>query len=86
MDDAKRRSWEAQIARLRAATPDERLRAAADQRRVSTELLLAGLRERFPELDEEQIESKAGEIVFGASEWRSICERRRRRALGHREA
>jgi hypothetical protein len=86
MDADKKRGWDEQIARLRSATPDERLRAAARQRDISTELLRAGLRLRFPDLDEEGIEFKRGEITFGAEVWQSICERRRRRTLGHREA
>lgn len=83
MDEAKKRSWEAHVARLRQATPDERLRAAADQRRVSTDLLRGGLRARFPRLDEAEIEWKTGEIIFGAAFWRELCERRRRRTLRH---
>ena len=81
MDGAKRRSWEAHIARLRRATPDERLRAAAAQRRISIELLKAGLRARFPDLDQARIDSKAGELIHGAAVWRDICERRRTRGI-----
>ena len=36
--------------RLADASPDEKLRAAAEQRRISTELIRAGLRARFPDL------------------------------------
>jgi hypothetical protein len=79
MDDLKRRSLELQYERLRAASPAEKLEAAAEQRRISTELARAGLRARFPDLDDEQIEQKRGELTFGADAWRNICERRQRR-------
>ena len=78
MDEAKRRSWEKQIRWLRKTTPDQRLRAAAEQRRISKELLFAGIRARHTDWDERQVEDKAGEIIFGAETWRDICERRRR--------
>ena len=78
MDEAKRRSWEKQIQRFRKATPDQKLRAAADQRRISGELLNAGIRARHPDLAESEVEDRAGELIFGTDMWRDICERRRR--------
>jgi hypothetical protein len=81
MDAEKRRSLEEHAVRLRSAGPDEKLRAAAEQRRISTELIRAGLRARFPDLDDERIEEKRGELTFGADVWREICERRQRRPL-----
>lgn len=83
MDEGKRRGWEAQMARLREASPDEKLQAAAEQRRISSELLRAGLRARFPDLDEEAIAWRQGELTFGPDVWREICERRQRRRLRH---
>jgi hypothetical protein len=79
MNDAKVASLSAQARRLAAATPDEKLRAAAEQRRIATELVRAGLRARFPGLDEEAIEFNRGELTFGSETWRMICERRQRR-------
>lgn len=82
MDDDKARSLDAHFERLKRATPEERLRAAAEQRRVSLELLRAGLRARFPDATEAEVEHRAGEAVFGAETWGMMCERRRRFADG----
>lgn len=79
MNDAKAASLSIHARRLAGASPDEKLRAAAEQRRISTELIRAGLRARFPDLGEEEIEFKRGELTFGAETWRMICERRQRR-------
>lgn len=83
MEEEKRSGWEAQIARLRTATPEEKLQAAAEQRRISTELIRAGLRARFPNIDEETLEWKRGELTFGVEVWKEICERRQRSRLRH---
>lgn len=77
MDEFKRKSWEMQIERLRRATPEERLQAAAAQREISKDLLRSGLLARFPDLTEAEIENRMGEIIFGVEVWRDICERRR---------
>lgn len=82
MDDEKRRSWRAGIERLRQATIDERLKAAADQRRIALDLLKGGLRSSHPALGEDEIEFKAGEIIFGRAVWQDIHDRRRRRSHG----
>jgi hypothetical protein len=78
MQDAKVACLDIQARRLAAATPDEKLRAAAEQRRITTELVRAGLRARFPGLSEEEIEFKRGELTCGSETWRMICERRQR--------
>ena len=78
MDDEKARSLHDQLFRLRTATPEERLVAAAEQRTMSLELLRGGLRARFPAASEDEIENRAGEIVFGAETWELMCEARRR--------
>ncbi len=77
MDEAKQRGMERHWARLRAATPDERLQAAAAQRRIGLELLRGGLRARFPHLSDAELEDRMGEILFGAEVWRGFRERRR---------
>ena len=82
MDEDKRRSLQEQFMRLRRATPEERLRAAAEQRRIALELLRGGLRARFPTLTDAELEDRMGEIIFGAEVWRDMRERRRRRASG----
>jgi hypothetical protein len=79
VDEAKQRGLAIQYERVRAATVAERLEAAASQRRIALELLRGGLRSQFPHLTEEELETKMGEIIFGAGVWRDICERRRRR-------
>ena len=71
----------AQIARLRAATPEERLREAADLRRISLEVLRAGVEATFPALTADEVEVKVGEIIFGREFWQKVCELRRRRKL-----
>ncbi|MBI2900518.1 MAG: hypothetical protein HYY17_10050 [Planctomycetes bacterium] len=82
MDDEKRRSRERHVEILRRATPDERLRAASAQRRISLELLKAGLLARSPGLTDREVEDRMGEIVFGVEVWREIRERRQRRRPG----
>lgn len=82
MDEEKRRSLLTQIERLRDLTPDERLAAASEQRRISLELLRSGLRSRFPGLSDADIDDRAGEIIFGVETWREIRERRRSRLPG----
>ena len=65
--------------RLRAATPDERIRAGFTQVRISFELFKGGLRARFPEAGEDEIEDRAGEILYGPDLWGRVRDARRRR-------
>ena len=64
--------------RLRSMTPDESLRAAAEQRRIALEFLRGGIRAQEPGLSDEDVENRVGESVFGREVWGDICERRRR--------
>ncbi|NUN48146.1 MAG: hypothetical protein HUU15_04865 [Candidatus Brocadiae bacterium] len=82
MDADKHRSWLAGIERLRAATPDDRLRAAADQRRIGLELLRGGIKAQHPDISDEELDRRTGEAIFGQEVWREICERRRRCQTG----
>lgn len=64
MHAEERDGWEMLIADLRRRTPEERLRAAASQRRISLELMRAGIRRREPALDAAGVERRLRESIF----------------------
>jgi hypothetical protein len=78
MDAAKRESWLEGPERQRSAPPDERLRAAADQRRIALDFLRGGIRARHPGISDEELENRVGIAGFGEPTWGDIRERRRR--------
>ena len=49
---------------LRRQTPDEKLRAAAAARRISMELMRAGIRMREPGLDPAGVERRLRELIL----------------------
>lgn len=64
MHPEEREGWLMLVADLRRRTPDERLRAAAAQRRISLELMRAGIRSRRPDLDPAAVERRLRELLF----------------------
>lgn len=81
MDDLafKRRSWREQMARVAAASPEEKLRAAAAARRRAVEFLRAGVRWRHPDWPPEKVEDEIGLLIHGPETWKLFRERDRRR-------
>ncbi len=81
MDDVslKKRLWLEHMSRLGAATPEEKLRAAATARRRSLELLRAGVRSRHPGWSPDEVEDEVGFLIHGPEVWRLFRERDRGR-------
>ena len=60
----KHEGHERMIEDLRRRSPDEKLRAAAGARRISLELMRAGIRMREPDLDPAGVERRLRELIF----------------------
>lgn len=67
----------AEIERLRRMTPDEKLRIAAGLRRMLLSAMKQGLRDRFPDMNEEALDEKLGGILHGREFWSRACRLRR---------
>lgn len=77
LDDTHPESLRVQGEVLRGLTGPERLRAACELMALAYEVTRAGLRDRFPDASEDQLDEEHYRLVFGSEVARKVLDHRR---------